>query len=86
MLGRQLPSSGTTVGVTGRWWEVTWRRWQDLVTEALVYPVELGLDLTVVADNPQNFGVLKKSPKELIKMHVSSLKPRDFDITEYVAR
>lgn len=72
--------------MTGRWWEVTWRRWQDLVTEALVYPVELGLDLTVAADKPQDFGVLKKSPKELLKMHVSSLKPRGFDIIEYVAR
>ena len=72
--------------MTGRWWEVTWRRGQDLVTEDLAYPVKLGLDLTVAADNPQNVGVLKKSPKELIKMHVSSLKPRDFDIIEYVSR
>lgn len=29
---------------------------------------------------PSNFGVLKQSCKELVQMHASSLKPRDFGI------
>lgn len=78
---RSLPR-GVIVGLAGSRREVTWGRQQHLVREDL----GAGLGSYHGGQEPPNFGMLQKSPKGLVKVCASSLKPRAFDVIECAAK